>query len=175
MTVAFFYSMQGIFLDNLHFISDIESLHIDFFTGLNNDLPLSPLYSTIMNLKTLKLESIEACIAFNVLRRFNRCYNSLTSIEFNNCKFNESISYNGFDQLTQLQSFHLNYCEGLTEKIFEALQDIPVLSNIRTLSVRGKIITGLDLLIQRIGTNLEHVHLELNGFVERGKEYEKDS
>ncbi|CAI2198481.1 7597_t:CDS:1, partial [Funneliformis geosporum] len=163
--------------NNAKFMSNVEKLHL----GLEKYQPyptsfLATLPSLIPSIKHLSIwASKNNSFARNLIQsqaqllslslsELNldslKCYNTLTSIKFVNCNFANDFTYDGLKNLTQLKSLHFNKCSGITTTFLQPLFDITPLK-IKSLKVVGVGIRVLDLLLQKIGSHLENLELNL--------------
>jgi len=107
----------------------------------------------------------------NLLDTFKYCSDTLVSIKFIDCHFTKILSFDGLKYLTQLKSLQFIRCEGLTTQVFQPLLNIPALK-IKSLKVEAIQISGIDLLLQKVGSFLEHLELYLRKDSLRKKAFE---
>src|SRR6266542_3321453 len=180
-------------LNNSKFITEIENLTLKFY--VHNEPPkfdvqilLATLPSLLSSIKHLdiyvknglstknlpylirsqtQLSSLTlSFMTSNVLDAFKCFSNTLTSIKFNICDLTNILSFDGLRYLTQLKSLQFIGCKGLTTQVFQPLLDIPTLK-IRSLKIDDSQTSGIDLLIQKVGSYLEHLELSLDKCTER--------
>ncbi|CAG8714198.1 192_t:CDS:1 [Funneliformis mosseae] len=102
---------------------------------------------------------------------FKYCFNTLTIIKFEYCPFINFLSLDGLRNLTQLKSLHIDRCTGITSRFLQPLLDIPTPLKIKSLKVIG-LFPKLALLLQKIGSYLEHLELYLFDDDERDASFE---
>ncbi|CAI2196122.1 3681_t:CDS:1, partial [Funneliformis geosporum] len=168
-------------LINAKFMSNVEKLHL--WIEKNQTYPtsfLATLPSLIPSIKHLRIRAnknnlfarnliqSQAQLLSLSLSKLNgidfldsfKCYNTLTSIKFVNFNFANDFTYDGLKNLTQLKSLHFNKCDGITTQFLQPLLGITTPLKIKSLKVVG-FIQALDLLLQKIGSHLENLELNL--------------
>ncbi|CAG8587990.1 17695_t:CDS:2, partial [Funneliformis caledonium] len=113
-------------------------------------------------LLSLTLYTISSKVAY-LMSALKYCSNTLTSIEFNSCDFNDMPSLNGLNYLIHLESLQFKHCKGITVQVFRPLLDISTPLKIKTLTLEGLSIeiTFIQSLFQKIGSFLENLGIHL--------------
>ncbi len=191
----FFINIYQLILDNPKFISNVKNFtlncskfdsiqhflkslasslssirHLDIYInrGLSTENLANFIHSQTQ-LLSLSLWSKTITESAASLGAFMYCSDTLVSLMFFHCDFTKILSFNRLKYLTQLRSLQFISCKGLTTQVFQPLLDIPTLK-IRSLKVIGQI-SGIDLLLQKFGSFLEHLELRLREYAERVKAF----
>ncbi|CAG8574825.1 6994_t:CDS:1 [Funneliformis mosseae] len=113
-------------------------------------------------LLSLTLYTISSKVAY-LMSALKYCSNTLTSIKFILCNFNDMPSLNGLNYLVHLESLQFKQCKGITVQVFRPLLDISTPLKIKTLTLDGLSmeITFIQSLFQKIGSFLENLEIKL--------------
>src|SRR6266498_1133383 len=179
-----FLKVFELILDHPKFISNVKNFTLNgydcpkfnllqpFLTSLPSLLPsIKHLDISIKNiLPTIPPQVQLLSLSLFFTTAFNYYSNTLISIKFDYCDFTKILSFDGLKSLIRLRSLQFISCKGLTTQVFQPLLDLPTLK-IRSLKVIGQI-SGIDLLLQKIGSCLKHLELDLSIKIEREKAFE---
>ncbi|CAG8458960.1 7430_t:CDS:1 [Funneliformis mosseae] len=146
-------------------ISSIRHLSICDDTNVSFVRNLIQSQTQLLSLSFCKVKRID------LLDHFKYCFNTLTLIKFEHCDFRKVLSFDGLRNLTNLKSLHFDKCFGVTTQFLQPLLDIPTPLKIKSLKVIGWF-SGLDLLLQKIGSHLKHLELYLIDDSERDASFE---
>ncbi|CAG8445178.1 12654_t:CDS:1 [Funneliformis caledonium] len=180
-------------LRNSKFISNLETLTFCFFKHprFNFQYFLASLSSLTCSIKHFKIsffidryegsltdiittqKQISSlayyCIPINacLLDSFKYCVNTLTTMKFVNCNFENVPSFDVLQYFTKLQSLCFDNCGGLDNQAFQPLLDNPASLKVKSLQLGGKI-SEYSFLLQKIGPHVEDLSVELGfGDIER--------
>jgi len=158
------------------FLSSLISIkHLNIYPKIfEKILPIKNLTNLIQSqtqLSSFSLFSINITENVILSDSFKYLSSTLNSIKFDSCNFTNLLSFDGFKYLTQLKSLQFIWCHGLTTHIFQPLLDIPALK-IKSLKVNSHQISGIGLLIQKVGNHLEHLELGIWEDTKRKKAFE---
>ncbi|CAG8611417.1 2649_t:CDS:1 [Funneliformis mosseae] len=155
------------FLTSLPSISSsIRQMNV-FFNGMS--INISNVIRSQNRLSSLSFENLKYNV--NLMNAFKSYPQTLTSIEFNICNFTNISSLVGILYLSQLKSLHFFHCRGFTVRDFQSLLVHPNPLKIKTLRVHGRT-SGINLLLQKVGLNLQHLDLMLFEHDEREKAFD---
>ncbi|CAG8612966.1 10868_t:CDS:2 [Rhizophagus irregularis] len=153
------------------YCNTIKNINLEF--SLNNHPPFANDIATIINIqKQLSSlicsddlsSSIYPLLSFN-----NNSSNTLTSIKFRKCHFNNTIQFDGIKNLNNLDSIQFISCKGLRYNLIKPLIENPFPLKIKTLAIMGCEIdnddfdnTFFDPLFKKIGNFLENLFISFH-------------
>ncbi|CAG8612707.1 12742_t:CDS:2 [Funneliformis caledonium] len=144
------------------FLSDIKYFTLDFDRSkVIPHLPI-PSFEDSPSAITSNKHFTIYFIAY-LMSALKYCSNTLTSIKFILCNFNDLPSLNGLNYLVHLESLQFKQCKGITVQVFRPLLDISTPLKIKTLTLDGLSmeITFIQSLFQKIGSFLENLEIKL--------------
>ncbi len=139
-------------------LSLIKYLDVDVDQEILTAKNLADLIQSQTQLLSLSLRQIRR--NSDLFDAFKHCSDSLISIKFFQCDFSDILTFDGLKYLTQLESLQFYHCYGLTIQAFQPLLGITVPLKIKSLRVFS-LTSGIDLLIQKVGSYLENLELDL--------------
>ncbi|CAI2179745.1 6690_t:CDS:1 [Funneliformis geosporum] len=187
--VNFLPEMHKLILTNPKITSDLKVISLD----VSNEPILTSLLSISSSIRQLNLyyggkstnvssvirsQSRLSSLSFDnltydvyLMNAFKFYPQTLTSIEFKLCNFTNISSLEGIQYLSQLKSLYFFHCRGLTVRAFQSLLVHPNPLKIKTLRVHGRN-PGINLLLRKVGLELEHLDLMLFERNEREKAFD---
>ncbi len=195
---GFLFEIYELILDDSKFISKIENFTLDFIytpdPKFDFQIFLKPLPSLLSSIKHLGIyvddeilftrnlmdliqsqsQLLSLSLFFITAKNFSLDFfkyhsNTLNSISFDCCDLTNILIFEGLQYLTQLESLQFDDCQGIT--ISQSLFDHPNSLKIKTLKVNGRI-SGIALLIQKVGPYLVHLDLRISDDIENEKAFE---
>jgi hypothetical protein len=142
-------------IKHINFCSDYENVKQDFTNIIQSQSKLSSITVTKM---TIELDS---------LKYFS---NTLTSINFDSCNFNDAIRFDALTYLIKLESLQFKDCSGLNLKVVQPLLNIITPLKIKTLVIideefryfTSEMFDPIQLLIIKIGSYIENLVLDIH-------------
>lgn len=152
------------------YCNTIKNINLEF--SLNNHPPFANDIATIINIQK-QLSSLicsdDLSSSIYPLLSFNNPSNTLTSIKFRKCHFNNTIQFDGIKNLNSLESIQFISCKGLKYNFIKPLIENPTPLKIKTLAIMGCEIdnddfdnTFFDPLFKKIGNFLENLFISFH-------------